>query len=127
MTGFLQLEPVGLACGRPSAFKIECDSLTDDDMATACALLAQTLPEFGRVIGVPTGGTRVAEGLKPYVTPDSPVWLVADDVWTTGGSMHRFMRAQGIPAHRGAVLFARGPVPAWVTALWAIHPRLWDL
>ena len=119
--------PATLSSGRMSAFKVECDALTDDEVEAHCDLLAMALPPFGRLAGVPRGGVRVAHYLSRHLDPSSPTWLVVDDVWTTGGSMARFMAENDIPTHRGAVLFARGPVPSWVTALWTINRRLWDL
>lgn len=116
-----------LASGRRSAFKVECDELTDEEVDAACDLLAMAMVPFGSVAGVPHGGARVAASLARYVDPTSRVSLVVDDVWTTGGSMQRFMEANHLNAHRGAVLFARGPVPPWVTALWTIHPALWGV
>ncbi len=123
---WLQSEPVTLASGRDSAFKVDCDHLTDDDVNAACDLLAVIVPAFGTVHGVPTGGERIARGMQRHTTPGCPLILVVDDVWTTGGSMRRFMDAHDLPTHRGAVLFARGPVPSWVTTLWMLHPGLWD-
>lgn len=127
MTGVLQQADFTLASGRRSSFKVECDELTPDELAITCAILAKALPPFGSVVGVPTGGVRAADALVPHCTIGHQAVLVVDDVWTTGGSMRRFMAENGIPTHRGAVLYARGPVPSWVTALWTIHPRLWDL
>jgi len=40
--------------------------------------------------------------------------LVVDDVWTTGGSMLKHLNGR---TAKGAVLFARGPTPAWVVPL----------
>lgn len=123
---WLQVEPITLAGGRESRFKVECDHLSDEEVQAACDLLALLLPPFGYLYGVPTGGERVAAALEKYRDPAEPVILVVDDVWTTGGSMRAYMDAEGIPTHRGAVLFARGPVPSWVTPLWIIHPGLWE-
>ncbi len=119
--GWLQLAKVSLSSGRSSAFKIECDGLTDEDIGTAACLLARLLPTFGDVEGVPRGGLRLADALRPLWVRDAPV-LIVDDVWTTGASME---------AHRagrdaiGAVLFARGPVAPWVTPLFTLHKDLW--
>lgn len=105
-----------LASGAASDFKIECDALTDEDWRTLAYLLAQRLPVFGRVEGVPRGGLRLAEAMRPFQIPTSGNICVVDDVWTTGGSWHRFAEQIDAPTF-GAVVFARGPLPDNVTAL----------
>lgn len=122
--GWLQLADITLNSGRRSAFKVECDALTDEEVATSCALLAKVLPPFGYVSGVPTGGLRLEEAMWPYVTT-GPL-LVIDDVWTTGGSVRRHLEALGHTDALVAVLFARGGYPATVTALWTLDDRLWS-
>lgn len=88
-----------------------------------CALLAKIVRPFGEALGVPTGGTRVAEAMAPFAMNGPP--LVVDDVWTTGGSMHNFIAEAGVLGAPAAVLFARGPTPPWVTALFTLHEGLW--
>lgn len=108
-----------LASGVQSSFKIECDALTDDDLACLAELLSERLPPFGSVEGVPRGGLRLAELMAFYIT-DGPL-LVVDDVWTTGVSMlnHLYPR-YGI----GAVIFARAETPEWVTPLFTMTKPL---
>lgn len=124
-----------LASGRRSKFKLECDSLTPADWAGITAALLEILPPFRQVIGVPRGGLMLADCLRPFGVDESNVFLIADDVWTTGGSMLR-TAAQvrqisdedwgGPLTIMGAVLFSRGPTPDWVRPLFAIHPLLWS-
>jgi hypothetical protein len=117
---------ITLGSGRPSTFKIECDALTDGEIAAMCAQLAKVLPPFGDVSGVPTGGLRVEEAMRPYVT--SGPLLIVDDVWTTGASMSRHWVSLGSPRDAlTAVLFARGATPPSVTALWTLNAALWSL
>lgn len=123
MTGWLQLADLTLHSGRRSCYKVECDDLTDEEVAAACALLAKILPPFGAVSGVPTGGYRLEAAMAPHAT-FGPT-LVVDDVWTTGGSVHAWQEHLGVESLT-AVLFARGPVPPYVTALWTLHPGLWE-
>lgn len=129
MNGWLQLADITLHSGRRSSFKVEADDLTDDEVAAACALLAKAVPPFGAVSGVPTGGTRIEEAMRSYVTR-GPL-LIVDDVWTTGGSVQAHMdrlASEGVPGYprNVGVLFARGPVPPHVTALWTLHESLWN-
>lgn len=102
--------------GATLPWKIDCDALQIKDWRCVAAAMAKQLSpwEFGHVEGVPRGGLLLAMALLRYRTPGGGL-LIVDDVLTTGGSMeaHRAGRkAQGI------VLFARGPCPSWVDALW---------
>jgi hypothetical protein len=99
-------------------FKIECDALTDLDWDNLAAIIAtHTLP-FNKVEGVPRGGLKLAEVLKPYRDPEGTL-LIVDDVFTTGASMEQ--QRKGRQA-QGFVVFARGPLPPWITALCFVNP-----
>jgi orotate phosphoribosyltransferase len=120
-----------LASGARSTWKIECDALTTEDWDGLAAMLVQFLPKmFGEVIGVPRGGAPFAAALESYVNPDVQRVLIVDDVWTTGGSMTRFIEAHeelrilrdGGRLDR-AVVFARNPTPPDVTALFTMPER----
>jgi orotate phosphoribosyltransferase len=110
-----------LASGAKSRWKIECDALSADDWAGLAAIAVQHLPPFGAVMGVPRGGIPFADALRPYAT--SGPTLIVDDVWTSGGSMRKFLAEQRFnPLHNmddviGLVAFARNPPEPWVTAL----------
>jgi hypothetical protein len=112
-----------LRSGEPSAWKIECDALTDADIETLALMLVERLPTFGAVEGVARGGERLAQALRHcparYYAADRPV-LIVDDVLTTGASLEQ--QRAGREAI-GAVLFARGPCPSWVTPLFQMPLR----
>lgn len=118
---------VTLASGAGSWWKLECDALDTGDWATLAGLLVPRLPRtFAHVLGVPRGGLAFAAALAPFADPVSRWVLVVDDVWTTGGSMTRFVAEYVPSADRPAMMavaFARGPVPSHVTALWQLAPR----
>lgn len=126
MPSWIEIADIRLHSGRESKFKIECDHLTDEEVAAMCPLLKKILPPFGEVSGVPRGGLRLEKALRPFVTK-GPL-LVVDDVWTTGGSVNRHIT--GLSNDMGfvgniAVLFSRGPTPSYVTSLFSLHEGLW--
>lgn len=106
---------IRLNSGIDSDFKIECDALTNSDIDCIAYLISKHI-KFSEVHGVPKGGLRLANSLEQYRTnnPLLPI-LICDDVLTTGESMRRF--AAGIPNTIGAVIFARGECPSWITPL----------
>lgn len=119
----LELATVTLHSGRRSAFKIECDALTDADWKAAAGMVCRLVPPFSAVEGVPRGGLPLAEALSVITSRDANRLLIVDDVWTTGISMEAHRRGRDA---LGVVLFARGPVADWVTPLFTLHDGLWS-
>lgn len=110
-----------LHSGKETFFKIDCDSLTDEDLDTLARLAKEMLSAYCVVEGVPTGGLRFTKALEKYAwkieEAVNPPLLICDDVLTTGASMEAQRagrRAQGI------VVFARGPLPPWVKAIFTM-------
>jgi hypothetical protein len=112
----LQRKNFVMHSGQSTTFKIECDALSGEDIATLAEIIAQRFA-FSAVHGVPRGGLRIAAALEPFRTSGPP--LIVDDVLTTGASMEEVRRSH--PGAIGVVLFARSVAPAWV------HPvfQLW--
>jgi len=79
------------AGGKELDWKINCDSLTDDDLTNIARIAVPHLPYFSMVHGVPTGGLRLAKAFEAHVNPKAKAILVVDDVWTTGKSMCNFI------------------------------------
>jgi len=104
-----------LHSGGRSSWKIDCDTLEEEDILTLAEMIETIVPKFGLVEGVPTGGLRLAEKMKFYIS-EGPL-LIIDDVLSTGVSMeeHRAGR-EAI----GAVIFARGKCPSWVIPLFTM-------
>lgn len=100
------------ASGQTLPWKIDCDAFTSDDWREIVAIAVQMLPPFGSVVGVPRGGLPLAEAIACFA--QSGPTLYVDDVWTTGGSMRRVGLTD---KDLGFVVFARGPLPANVRAL----------
>ncbi len=123
-----------LSSGAASRWKIECDALTGEDIATLAMLIRQMVGPFGSVDGVPSGGLRLQNALRPFVASAGPA-LVVDDVLTTGGSITRFRHQLGQDRQVsileydqrfvGAVVFARGPLLPWCRALFTLPHELW--
>jgi hypothetical protein len=116
-----QLGEFRLHSGGVSGWKICCEALTDNDWKALALMLAERLPPFGVVTGVYRGGLKLAEALGRHRNPSVPRALVVDDVLTTGASMGGAAPAVAAryPGYdvAGAVVFARGPVPDWITPL----------
>jgi len=117
---------VMLASGKHSAFKIECDALTNADWECLAYLISEGI-EFYNVSGVPTGGNILAKELEKYINSDAEHWLVVDDVLTTGNSMEEEReRVSRVHASGGDVVgyvvFARGKCPDWITPLFQMQP-----
>lgn len=103
-----------LHSGQQSGWKVDCDALVDEDWVTAAWMISRKLT-FSRVIGIPTGGLRLAYFLSEYTSRTGPT-LIVDDVFTTGGSMEEARQKVHGPCI-GYVVFARGKRPDWVHCL----------
>lgn len=101
--------------GQSSDFKIDCDGLTSEDWEALAAQIAGRC-SFTKVIGVPRGGLELASYLEQYRKSFTEEILLVDDVLTTGKSMEEAKKKiAGVVI--GYVVFARGPLPVWVNAL----------
>ena len=116
-----------LHSGEKSYWKLDCDALTVSDWNTLAYMILKRVKPFTHVYGIPTGGVPLQAALRAYqVQGTTPRVLIVDDVLTSGESMERtredvyedlmFKDTEII----GAVVFARGPVPDWITPLFAL-------
>lgn len=112
-----------LSSGASSSWKIDMGACTDQDIATLAWMINLMVGEFGSVEGVPTGGLRLAKALEYYAF-DGP-HLIVDDVLTSGGSMEKARKQVSDPGIVGAVVFARGPCPAWISPLFQMPECFW--
>jgi len=108
-----------LHSGNKSYYKIDCDALTDKDWATLARMIYESVGKFRKVVGIPNGGLKLAQALKPYrfPNPEYPT-LIVDDVLTTGNSMEEIRKTMGDCI--GAVVFARNKCPNWITPLFSV-------
>ena len=116
MTGLFQSGDFTLHSGDKSTWKIDCDALSDDDLASLAALASRNLPKFRDVVGIPRGGLRFAAALLPYAVLHSDTVLIVDDVLTTGASMKEMRSLKESQGYHtiGLVIFARKQPPTWV-------------
>lgn len=100
-------------------FKIECDSLTQDEIDVLAKMAYDRFGPFRDVISVPTGGDRFAAAIKKLIDADEfasrvpiiPV-VIVDDVLATGASMEEALEKavkDGIKEEdcMGIVIFSR--------------------
>lgn len=108
-----------LHSGGQSDLKIDCDALTNADWKALAAYVVWHVinKPFASVEGVPQGGLRLAGALRDYRTTDGGL-LIVDDVCTTGASLEKQRRGRKA---EGVVVFNRGELPNWVTALFTFN------
>ena len=108
--------------GLDLSWKIEMDALSDSEWFTIKKMIMEYSPPFREVVGIPEGGVKLGNLLNEHATGDEkdPICIV-DDVLTTGESMEYFLsqyqRNRRPFMAIGWVVFARGPCPHWVSAL----------
>jgi len=117
------------AAGLNLNWKINCDALTDEDWECIAKIVAELVDDpFKAVYGVPRGGLKFAEKLRPYCTRTAETILVVDDVWTTGKSMKDFMRSNNLNVMDGVhcvALFSRDcNLPWYVTSVFEVDSGL---
>ena len=98
--------------GNELDFKFDCNAFSDKDIEGFAKIISKKI-RFSEVIGIPTGGTRLAFALEKYIISNS-VLLIVDDVLTTGKSMQEARIKAGRLGTLGAVIIARGPCPDWI-------------
>lgn len=103
--------------GKLLDFKIECDALDESDWECAAYIIHKKI-RFRKVFGVPRGGLKLSIPLAKYIEDDDtlPI-LIADDVFTTGGSMEEARKQINEKNVIGVVLFARNETPDWISAV----------
>lgn len=109
--------------GETLTFKIDCDALTDDDITCIAKIITIKIPKFFKAIGIPAGGTRLANELNKYSDSASNVILIIDDVLTSGNSMEESRKEtkklfKNNPIV-GFVIFNRSKknLPSWINSV----------
>lgn len=90
-------------------WKIECDALDETDIECLAFLASRVALPFKTVVGIPNGGTRLANAMLKYADQTVESVLIVDDVYTTGMSMTEELDswARIAPDVQGLVLFSR--------------------
>ena len=103
--------------GLPLTWKVECDTLSEDDYEALAKIVSEKI-KFKDVIGIPRGGIPFENALKQYASNDvNDPLLICDDVYTTGTSMREVYQEGAI----GIVVFARNEITDdWIKAIWQI-------
>jgi hypothetical protein len=125
-----QLGSFVLNSGAISPWKLECDALEEGSIVALAKMISILVGPFSSVEGVPRGGLQLAQSLKQYVSTGEHPHLIVDDVLTTGGSLIRARTAFRLEKSAskeviGAVVFARGPCPSWVKAVFQMPSVFW--
>ncbi len=130
MSNLFQLGRFVLNSGAVSEWKLECDALTIEDWKALGKMILKIVGPVSEVFGVPRGGLALEEAIKPHLSTMGRK-LIVDDVLTTGGSMERLRdrltTEKQIPYYdfTGAVVFARGKCPEWISPLFQMPKPLW--
>lgn len=105
------------ASGLVLPWKVECDALSEWDWDTLALMALPMLPPFGKVEAVMNGGLNFGSSLMRHRTPHCETLLIADDVFTTGGSIEKQRAGRDAV---GIVAFSRGQLLPWVKAVWQL-------
>ncbi len=126
MDNLIQLGNWILSSGKKADFKLVADRFIEENLEGLVYLVRKKMMiPYSTVEGIPTGGTRLATALlrksASYVDPH----LIVDDVLTTGRSMERAKSQYIQTPVVGLVVFARGPCPSWIKAVFTLPKELW--
>lgn len=117
------------ASGLELDWKIDCDCLTDEALDCIAEVVSEEIT-FNEVVGVPTGGLRLAAAFKSYAYDSGaireiPIILLVDDVVTTGKSMENTLALLRQTKPRsiviGFAIFGRGDWPEWIQVMWVLN------
>lgn len=122
MTDLFQSGNFKLHSGQERSWKIECDNLSNSEIATLVQMALPILPPFAELVSVPRGGDRIVRALTPFLSLEG-CRLIVDDVLTTGNSMEEIRKNLPLSTRTtwGFVLFSCKPHPAgWIVTLFTM-------
>ncbi len=121
MTNLFNIGNFKLHSGSTSSFKIDCNALTSRDWDSLAYLISQKY-KYDRVIGIPSGGLKLARALTQF-SLNGYKTLIVDDVLTTGSSFEE-IRKRIKEESFGIVIFARRKCPDWITPIFELNTNL---
>ena len=130
--GLFNVGDFTLHSGGRTRFKIDCDELPLSSLgAIADALVRRIATPYCAVLPVRSRDGTIAPAVRflsglldKRIRKGAAHILIVDDVLTTGASMEEARQARAAPRLCiGAVVFARGPCPDWVTPLFTMVPE----
>ena len=97
--------------GIPMEWKIEMDAVSDKEWDCLASMIMDYQKEpFSKVVGIPRGGVKLQNALQKYSEWEQKhLWLVVDDVYTTGTSFREFCTTRETMFAYKWVVFARQP------------------
>ena len=121
--------------GGKGFFKIECDSLNNEELDTLALIGVKTIEELysnkkiRRVHGIPEGGIRLAEAFENHIDEkNGELDLIVDDVYTTGNSMREARKELEWETPIGIVIFSRTKYYFdWIIPLFTMNISLDDI
>lgn len=128
MKTLFQLGDFMVHSNNQSQWKIECDTLIDEDYETLAWIVAMEWNlKYNGVKAIETGGHIFGTKLRKYQqnwTKRINTLLIVDDVLTTGRSMNEIYEvwkdAKNIRLI-GVIIFARGKCPEWVRPIFQME------
>lgn len=132
MSNLLKSGNFTLHSGEKSDWIIDCDALTEDDLAVVARMILRKYSRFSSV-GCPpshegSAAIRLKDMLAPLASDIRPKYrlLIVDDVFTTGSSMNDIRAGEKLFREPkleivGAVIFARRPTPDWIYSVFQVN------
>lgn len=119
-------KPFKSHAGKPLSWKIECDTLTQEDIDCLANIISMT-HSYKNVDHPPTKSANLinlVSKLALYKTANGNYdYLIVDDVFTTGKSMEDIyihLKENHGKSIIGIVLFARSECPHWITPVFQL-------
>jgi len=122
-----KFKPFKSHAGKPLSWKIECDTLSQEDIDCLADLICMT-HSYRDVEHPPTKSANLINlvgKLSLHKTSDGDYdYLIVDDVFTTGKTMNEIyehLHTKHDKKTKGVVIFARSECPHWITPIFQLN------
>ena len=122
-----KFKPFKSHAGKPLNWKIECDTLAQEDIDCLADLISMT-HSYKNVDHPPTKSANLINLVSKLALRTSPDgdydYLIVDDILTTGKSMNEIYEHLHIghsKKTKGVVIFARSECPHWITPIFQLN------